>query len=343
MNEADSFALVPRPPGALEKAEPDGKRILSGMVADTLALVNKESPHERVLSVLVAGSLDSWFGEMFTLLIPQVIVEPVSVEVEHCQGTGTLLKTLEHRTFDIAFVYLHLFSPPPDYKQQFTAARETLHRIKQLPENALITHMGEGLLTIQLLKCVHGIPVVALTGCEYDGAEMLVRRAGADGFFRLGFELQPFIECLQGILLQTPAQRSKPRPPRIVVVDDESFCLGMFSLLIRGWFKDVTLLEFSNSSDAWQELSRTDPDLLILDMPLTGLEMLPLLSERKVKYPILATSGLYQESDVRQQADPKLNVSFLMKPFSAEQFYRCLLTHLGPSDNPERKIEKQAP
>ena len=40
MNEKDNFALVPRPPGALEKAEPGAKRILSGMVADTLALRN---------------------------------------------------------------------------------------------------------------------------------------------------------------------------------------------------------------------------------------------------------------------------------------------------------------
>ena len=37
MNQADSFALVPRPPTAVEKAEPGPKRILSGMVADTLA------------------------------------------------------------------------------------------------------------------------------------------------------------------------------------------------------------------------------------------------------------------------------------------------------------------
>ena len=38
MNEADKFALVPRPPGALEKAEPGAKRVLTSMVQDTLAL-----------------------------------------------------------------------------------------------------------------------------------------------------------------------------------------------------------------------------------------------------------------------------------------------------------------
>lgn len=38
------FALVPRPPSALEKAVPGAQRLLSGMVADTLALVSKD-PH----------------------------------------------------------------------------------------------------------------------------------------------------------------------------------------------------------------------------------------------------------------------------------------------------------
>lgn len=38
MNEKDNFALVPRPPSAVEKAEPGAKLILSGMVADTLAI-----------------------------------------------------------------------------------------------------------------------------------------------------------------------------------------------------------------------------------------------------------------------------------------------------------------
>lgn len=38
MDETDNFALVPRPPGAVEKAAPGAKRILSGMVAGTLAL-----------------------------------------------------------------------------------------------------------------------------------------------------------------------------------------------------------------------------------------------------------------------------------------------------------------
>lgn len=42
MSENDNFALVPRPPSALEKAVPGAKRILSVMVEDTLAVVRRD-------------------------------------------------------------------------------------------------------------------------------------------------------------------------------------------------------------------------------------------------------------------------------------------------------------
>src|SRR5438132_2642191 len=41
MNSKDNFALVPRLPGALEKTEPGANRILTGMVAETLALAKQ--------------------------------------------------------------------------------------------------------------------------------------------------------------------------------------------------------------------------------------------------------------------------------------------------------------
>jgi len=53
MSEKSDFALVPRSPGALEKAQPGRKRILSGMVADTLALARKESFTKPPFAVLL--------------------------------------------------------------------------------------------------------------------------------------------------------------------------------------------------------------------------------------------------------------------------------------------------
>src|SRR5450759_3297303 len=43
MSEKNDFALVPRPSSAIEKVAPGAKHILSGMVADTLALRKETS------------------------------------------------------------------------------------------------------------------------------------------------------------------------------------------------------------------------------------------------------------------------------------------------------------
>ena len=53
MNEKNDFALVPRPPSAVEKAEPGAKRVLAGMVGDTLALANKAQikPGEAIFRI----------------------------------------------------------------------------------------------------------------------------------------------------------------------------------------------------------------------------------------------------------------------------------------------------
>jgi TPR repeat protein len=46
MNETDKFALVQRPPGALEKVKPGAKRILSVMIADALASIPQEAKEQ---------------------------------------------------------------------------------------------------------------------------------------------------------------------------------------------------------------------------------------------------------------------------------------------------------
>jgi hypothetical protein len=63
MNKRDNFALVPRPPGALEKAEPGAKRVLAGMVQDALALARTKVQAQNIpaLPFYTAAELESWF------------------------------------------------------------------------------------------------------------------------------------------------------------------------------------------------------------------------------------------------------------------------------------------
>lgn len=62
MTEEDNAALVRRPPSALEKAEPGAKRILSGMVADALALAQAKIQTQRLsaLQPCTSTDLESW-------------------------------------------------------------------------------------------------------------------------------------------------------------------------------------------------------------------------------------------------------------------------------------------
>jgi DNA-binding NtrC family response regulator len=137
---------------------------------------------------------------------------------------------------------------------------------------------------------------------------------------------------LSGIVADTLALTK--RKPRIIAVDDEKdWLLDTFiEPLIRKWFKEVTFLSFSEGEKAWQELLCEDPDFLITDMVrrgMSGYEMLPLLAERKVKYPILVMSGYVEEKLVRHHAGQDLNILFLKKPFTSEQLHSELSKHFN--------------
>jgi len=83
MIENNDFALVPRPPGAVEKAEPGAKRILSGMVADTLALVKKMPPRKsRPLRIVILDD-ENELRETYRVML-QIWYE--GVVVVQCQG-----------------------------------------------------------------------------------------------------------------------------------------------------------------------------------------------------------------------------------------------------------------
>jgi len=86
------------------------------------------------------------------------------------------------------------------------------------------------------------------------------------------------------------------RPVKVVFVNDNVGNLTLMEEWILGCFKNVTLYSFASGDLAWELLQREEPDLLITDMcrpndVLDGWKMIPLLMEKKVKYPVLVLSG----------------------------------------------------
>jgi CheY-like chemotaxis protein len=85
-----------------------------------------------------------------------------------------------------------------------------------------------------------------------------------------------------------------PTCPRIVLVDDQEFTHEMVDLVLRESLRHYTLVKFLNRDEAWQELQRQQPDLLITDMlstnvpgrteylGMSGRELLRRLAEHRV-------------------------------------------------------------
>jgi CheY-like chemotaxis protein len=136
-----------------------------------------------------------------------------------------------------------------------------------------------------------------------------------------------------------PSKMKRHVNHRIVVVDDSlpfSVQLGQY---IQDCFEDAKVLVFQDGLSAWKEISQTDPDVLITDMhrfsDMSGWDMLPLLAERNVKYPILIITGYREEKDpdgktlqdvrdLLQGACSNLNVTIMPKPFPLPSLLKAL-------------------
>jgi len=115
---------------------------------------------------------------------------------------------------------------------------------------------------------------------------------------------------------------------KFVAVNDEPIILEALQRMFQCASGRVVLKTFTNSDEAWRELSQTDPDLLLTDdaMPgLSGEEICRRLLERKATYPIVVMSPWGPtEKWVRECAGRGLCVKFLAMPFDLKEFRKAL-------------------
>lgn len=134
------------------------------------------------------------------------------------------------------------------------------------------------------------------------------------------------------------AATPRPKKLRIVLLDDEWHMLKLLEMYIREWFNEVELVQFRSGDPAWDELSRSEPDLFITDWRHPGLdggELVRKLGEKKSKVPVLMISA--SDTDcVRELAESGVKVAYLQKPFGIRQFWQTLNELIGPCDNPPR-------
>lgn len=135
-------------------------------------------------------------------------------------------------------------------------------------------------------------------------------------------------------LVQSCRELSRTVSLRILVVDDVPEVADLYEAIIHFGAEQAIVLKIQDGTEAWQELLRADPDLLIMDISrprMDGLTTLQLLAERKVQYPIAVASGMLPgiEEEARACAGPNLNVTFL--PKVSDRFVEELLSVLFDS------------
>lgn len=120
------------------------------------------------------------------------------------------------------------------------------------------------------------------------------------------------------------------RPPRkikVFILEDEPIAQQLYSDLLTATSNQFQIRKFSDGDEAWNELTKTDPDLLIMDVfhpGLDGLEILNLLAVERVAYPILVITGDSPFGDFYKNCYPDLKLSVLGKPFRIQAFYAQL-------------------
>ncbi len=130
-----------------------------------------------------------------------------------------------------------------------------------------------------------------------------------------------------------PVVRDSTQPLKIVHVDDDDLVLKHVRRTFLETYRNVVIKTFQKSNDAWSELLKEEPDLLITDdkmQELSGEEIVRQLVERGVQYPIIVTSGFPPtEQWVSKYKAHKSNIIFLPVPFTRPQFLNALWRQLG--------------
>ncbi|HTX22703.1 MAG TPA: response regulator [Candidatus Aquilonibacter sp.] len=308
-DEKNDFALVPRPTGALEKAESGAKRVLSGMVKDTLALVK-----QGTLSILIGGFSGNRWSSLFQILIESQWKNQYSINVSTEQDVAGMIQRAERQPFD-----LFLLNTP---EQNNLKPYET---------------------SLADLKNKHGKPIIVwgTEVCRPAGADFYLNWPTwvEDLLKAVTIHLNEPRYTLNESEGVSTLSSAGARPRRIIVLDDEPMLADLYQEMLIPWFKHVVIRSFANGDDAWREISGASPDLLITDRGHIGMgydEILARLSEQKKEYPVFVISGFTNEEMdklVNGYKDRGLDVTLLAKPFGLDEFYWQLLTHLGLSDH----------
>jgi hypothetical protein len=131
--ERNGRALVQKSSSAVGKAAPGAKRVLSGMVKDTLALA------KPIFTVLLGDSLmpdeigNGLFGELVESVIKSDWQKRYSLKFIHFKREAELFELAKNQPFDLIFLYVsnvEWATSDPRINKDFSKPVEVLSKIK---------------------------------------------------------------------------------------------------------------------------------------------------------------------------------------------------------------------
>jgi len=117
------------------------------------------------------------------------------------------------------------------------------------------------------------------------------------------------------------------KPPSIVLLHDEATMRSGWELLIKDWYPDARLTVFSESTGAWEKLSRDFGGVLIIgDRGVGGREIVKRLIDRGARISVLAISSCPEATKpwVEQYASGGFDIRYLETPCLAKDLKAVL-------------------
>jgi DNA-binding response OmpR family regulator len=193
-----------------------------------------------------------------------------------------------------------------------------------------------GLNWLATLKQQHPqLPVLVFTRQDSLSDRVAVARLGAQAFLQKPISLEQIFQSIQTLLKQVNAQNlalQKPAASKILVVDDDPVILHRLCTVLSPWGLQVTPLV--DPSRFWEVLTRTQPDLVILDIEMPGFNGIELCQVVRNdpqwgNLPILFLTA-HQDVETIVQAFAAGGDDYIRKPILEPELIARVLNRLEP-------------
>ena len=297
MSESNNFALVPKLPGALERAEPGAKRILSGMVADTLALARKEQvakPRGKLLIVDDEDTVRQWMRVVFK----------DEYDVFMAEDGLTAIELAEQNDIDVVVTNIHMAG---------MSGIELLERLKFLkPDIEVIILTAHE--TTDLLR-----QALRLGACDYinkpfDVPTMRAAISKAMQHRRREREITAAWKQSSSNMEKVAGLTLLKRRGKLLTVDDEDTLLQSMRVIFQDEY-DVFMA--GDGPTAIELAKQNDIDVVVTNIcmaPMSGIELLEQLKFLKPDIEVIMLTA-HETTDRLRQALRLGACDYITKPF----------------------------